>query len=69
MSLPDWDRRLLRVDGKTGVRLMPLGSAALKSVERYVRCWGITEGPPLEMAFSYTVIPAARSAHRAGNRA
>lgn len=45
MGLPDWDRRLVRVEGKTGVRFVPLGTAALQAVERYVRRWGITEGP------------------------
>ena len=45
MTLPDWERRLVRVVGKGGVRFVPLGTAALQAVERYVRRWGITEGP------------------------
>jgi len=46
MGLPHWERRIVRVDGKTGVRDVPLGTATLQAVERYVRRWGITE-PPL----------------------
>jgi integrase/recombinase XerC len=46
MGLPQWERRIVRVDGKTGVRDVPLGTATLQAVERYVRRWGIAE-PPL----------------------
>ena len=46
MGLPDWERRIVRVDGKTGMRDVPLGTATLQAVERYVRRWDITE-PPL----------------------
>jgi integrase len=46
MGLPQWERRIARVDGKTGVRDVPLGTATLQAVERYVRRWGISE-PPL----------------------
>ena len=27
MGLPDWEKRIVRVDGKTGVRDVPLGTA------------------------------------------
>jgi len=46
MGLPDWDQRTVAVDGKTGVRVVPLGMATLQAVERYVRRWGIAD-PPL----------------------
>ncbi|UCH86564.1 MAG: phage integrase N-terminal SAM-like domain-containing protein, partial [Dehalococcoidia bacterium] len=46
MGLPQWERRIVRVDGKTGMRDVPLGTATLQAVERYVRRWDITE-PPL----------------------
>ena len=29
MALPDWDRRQLRVEGKGGIRDVPLGTAGL----------------------------------------
>ena len=45
MGLPDWELRTVRVDGKTGKRQVYLGVAALQSVERYTRRWGIMEGP------------------------
>jgi len=45
MGLPDWERRIVRVDGKTGVRDVPLGTTTLQAIERYARRWGITEGP------------------------
>lgn len=45
MGLLDWEKRQARVDGKTGVRLVPLGTTALQAIERYVRRWGITEAP------------------------
>ena len=44
MGLPDWQRRVVRVEGKTGVRDVFLGVAALQTVERYARRWRITEG-------------------------
>ena len=44
MVLPDWERRSVRVDGKTGIRQVYLGAAALQAIERYVRRWGITDG-------------------------
>jgi integrase/recombinase XerC len=44
MTVPDWDRRQVTVDGKGGVRIVPLGTAALQTVDRYSRRWGITEG-------------------------
>jgi site-specific recombinase XerD len=46
MGLPDWERRRVRVSGKTGVRDVPLGMAALQALERYARRWDISE-PPL----------------------
>jgi len=45
MGLPDWELRTVWVDGKTGKRQVYLGMAALQSVERYTRRWGIMEGP------------------------
>ena len=44
MGIPDWDKRLVKVTGKTGVRVVPLGTSALQALERYVRRWGIAEG-------------------------
>lgn len=46
MGLPNWERRTARVEGKTGVREVPLGMATLQAADRYARRWGITE-PPL----------------------
>lgn len=45
MGLPDWDRAIVRVEGKTGVRFVPLGMATLQAIERYVRRWAIDDGP------------------------
>ena len=45
MDLPDWDRRTVRVEGKTGVRVVPLGLATVQAMERYVRRWKISEAP------------------------
>lgn len=45
MDLPDYERRSVRVSGKTGTRDVPLGLATLQAVDRYVRKWGLTEGP------------------------
>lgn len=45
MSLPDWDRATVRVEGKTGVRSVPLGMTTLQAIERYVRRWAIDDGP------------------------
>jgi site-specific recombinase XerD len=44
MGLPDWETRQVRVDGKGGVRVVPLGTASLQAVDRYARRWGITDG-------------------------
>ena len=44
MGLPDWQRRVVRVDGKTGIRDVFLGTTALQTVERYARRWRIAEG-------------------------
>ena len=45
MGLPDWDSRRVYVDGKSGIRQVYLGIAAIQAVERYVRRWGISEAP------------------------
>ena len=45
MSSPDWKNRLLRVDGKTGVRYVPLGLSSLQALERYIRKWNILHAP------------------------
>ena len=42
MSMPDWDTRTVIVDGKTGVRTIPLGDSALLATHRYVRRWEIS---------------------------
>ena len=44
MDLPDWERRMVQVEGKTGIRTVFLGTASLQAVERYARRWGITDG-------------------------
>lgn len=45
MGVPDWERSRVRVSGKTGTRMVPLGTATLQAVERYVRRWKITDAP------------------------
>jgi site-specific recombinase XerD len=44
MGVPDWERRLVRVTGKTGVRDVPLGMATLQAVDRYARRWPVQGG-------------------------
>ena len=44
MAMPDWDQRLVRVEGKPGVRIVPLGTVDLRALERYVRRWRIVDG-------------------------
>lgn len=44
MGMPDWETRQVRVDGKGGVRVVPLGTASLQAVDRYARRWGIVDG-------------------------
>ncbi len=44
MELPDWDRRHVSVDGKTGVRIVPLGNASLQAINAYVVRWRIDGG-------------------------
>ena len=44
MGLPDWDRRHVRVDGKTGVRIVPMGKSSLRAIKTYVDRWSISEG-------------------------
>ncbi len=41
MGIPDWERRCVWVDGKTGPRLVPLGTQSVEAVDRYMRRWGI----------------------------
>ncbi len=45
MGLPDVDRRQVKVDGKTGVRIVPLGDASLLAIQRYLRRWSSSFGP------------------------
>ncbi len=45
MGLPDWETHTTVVNGKTGQRTVPLGEVALLKIQRYVRRWGIAEGP------------------------
>ena len=33
MGAPDWDNRLIQVDGKTGIRYVPLGIGSLQALE------------------------------------
>jgi site-specific recombinase XerD len=44
MGMPDWDARTVVVDGKTGIRTIPLGDSALLATHRYVRRWGVQGG-------------------------
>ncbi|MCI0882365.1 MAG: tyrosine-type recombinase/integrase [Chloroflexi bacterium] len=44
MGIPDWDTSTVWVDGKTGQRLIPLGTNALRSVDRYARKWSVSRG-------------------------
>ncbi len=39
MGLPDWANRTVTVDGKTGVRVVPLGDTSLAEIQRYQRRW------------------------------
>ena len=45
MNPPDWKNRLVKVDGKTGVRYVPLGLSSLHALERYIRKWSIPDIP------------------------
>ena len=45
MHVPDWSKSLVSVDGKSGVRQVPLGTASLQAIERYTRRWGMQDGP------------------------
>ena len=45
MGLPDVDRKQVKVDGKTGVRVVPLGDASILAIQRYTRRWCINFGP------------------------
>lgn len=44
MAIPDWDTSTVWVDGKTGQRLIPLGTNALRSIDRYARKWNVSNG-------------------------
>jgi len=44
MQVPEWERRSVLVDGKTGVRDVPLGIASIQAVERYARRWHVEHG-------------------------
>jgi site-specific recombinase XerD len=44
MGIPDWDNSTVWVDGKTGQRLVPLGTNALRSIDRYARKWNVSKG-------------------------
>lgn len=39
MGIPDWVNRTVTVDGKTGVRIVPLGDSSLVEIQRYQRRW------------------------------
>ncbi len=45
MGQPDVDLKQVTVDGKTGVRIVPLGDSSLLAIQRYVRRWSINFGP------------------------
>ena len=34
MGIPDWEHRCVWVDGKTGPRLVPLGTQSIEAVDR-----------------------------------
>jgi site-specific recombinase XerD len=44
MQVPDWDRRSVWVDGKSGPRDVPLGISSIQAVERYCRKWHLEKG-------------------------
>ncbi len=44
MGLPDWSSSTVWVNGKTGDRLIPLGTNSLRAVDRYVRRWKVNGG-------------------------
>jgi len=45
MDAPDWGNRLIRVDGETGIRYVPLGIGSLQALDRYIRKWHISGKP------------------------
>ena len=45
MEVPDWDTSTVWVDGKTGQRLVPLGTSTVRSIDRYARKWNVRNGP------------------------
>jgi len=45
MDAPDWGSRLIRVDGKTGIRYVPLGIGSLQALDRCIRKWHVTGNP------------------------
>ena len=45
MALPDRINRTVTVEGKTGIRIVPLGDTSLVEIQRYQRRWRLTSGP------------------------
>ena len=45
MSPPDFSNRLVKIDGKTGVRYVPLGLRSLQALERSLRKWSVPDRP------------------------
>ena len=43
MGMPDWVNRTVTVDGKTGVRIVPLGDTSLVEIQRYQRRWKLLD--------------------------
>ena len=44
MSIPDFESKQTNVDGKSGLRTVPLGDAALLTVRRYMSKWNVSDG-------------------------
>ena len=45
MEVPDWHNNIIRVDGKTGIRFVPIGVSSLQAVDRYIRKWQVKDKP------------------------
>tara|TARA_Y100000588_G_C14232344_1_gene915817 strand:+ start:121 stop:996 length:876 start_codon:yes stop_codon:yes gene_type:complete len=45
MTLPDRINRTVTVEGKTGIRIVPLGDTSLVEIQRYQRRWRLASGP------------------------
>jgi site-specific recombinase XerD len=43
MGMPDWVSHTATVDGKTGVRVVPLGDTAFAEIQRYQRRWKLSD--------------------------